>query len=138
MENLLNDIQPLYKRLKEVRKEIRDWLSNHLKKIPHDKKRKDIELTVFSDILNMITKKWTIQILWELEIHKGLNFNTLNRHVKGMSSRTLSDRLKSLEENNLIIRTVENCRPPKVFYELNDKGAGLVELSLLIILHLMD
>ncbi|MFX0043432.1 MAG: winged helix-turn-helix transcriptional regulator [Candidatus Hodarchaeota archaeon] len=42
--------------------------------------------------------------------------------MEDISSRSLSDRLKQLEELNLITRTVQDGRPPKVLYELSEKG----------------
>ena len=86
----------------------------------------------------LVTKKWNVEILYELEIHKGLTFNDIARHLEKISSRTLSDCLKQLQELGLITRTVQDTRPPSVLYELSNKGKGFVELSLILIYYLSD
>ncbi len=133
-----SDIEPLLLRLNSIRQELREWITNHVRIIPHDKTRKKYEIKVFTEVLEVVVKKWTIPLLWELEVHQGLHFNELNRNIVGISSRTLSDRLKELEETQIINRLMEDSRPPKVFYQLTDKGKGLVELSLLIVLHVLN
>ena len=56
--------------------------------------------------------------------------------IKGISSRILSDRLKELEKNEIISRTVQDTHPPKVLYDLTEKGKGFVELMVILILFL--
>jgi len=116
-----------------LRRQMRDLLQVHFGAIPHDAARKDFEMGFFYEVIDSITKKWSVQILWELEIHHGMNFNQLTRHLAGISSRTLSDRLKTMQKAGLVTRTVEDTRPPRVRYELSDKGRGVVELSLPIL-----
>jgi DNA-binding HxlR family transcriptional regulator len=73
----------------------------------------------------------------ELEIHGGLHFNELMRHLEGISSRSLSDRLKLLKKKGLVSRTVQETIPPRVLYKLKEKGKGFVELSLPMIWYLL-
>ena len=93
-------------------------------------------LKIFFENIDFITKKWILEIIWELETYKGSNFNELKRAIKGISSRILSIRLKELETTGVIKRTVQNTRPPKVFYQLSEKGKGFVELMVVLILFL--
>ena len=65
-------------------------------------------------------------------------FNELMRHLEGVSSRSLSDALKKLEKYKLVLRSVQDTRPPSVLYQLTEKGKGLVELSMLLIIQLID
>ena len=111
-------------------------MDEHFKKIEHDHDRKIMEKNYFLKIFKFITRKWNIQILYELEIHGGMNFNEIQRHLEGISSRSLSDCFKELEGLNLITRTVLDERPPKVLYELSDKGKGLIEISAFIVMYL--
>ncbi|MEJ2276648.1 MAG: helix-turn-helix domain-containing protein [Candidatus Lokiarchaeota archaeon] len=83
-----------------------------------------------------MTKKWILEIIWELETYKGSNFNELKRQIRGISSRTLSDRLKELQNNGIIDRIVQKTHPPSVLYELSEKGKGFVEMMTLVILYL--
>jgi len=124
--------------VKNVRRTVRKLMKEHLNEVNHNQSRRELELELFYKQIGFISKKWIIEILWELEIHQGLNFNEFMRHLKGISSRSLSDRLKTLKKINLITRTVQDTSPPKVLYELNDKGKGLVELSVPIIWHLFS
>ena len=102
------------------------------------KERKYWEFKFFFENIDFITKKWILEIIWELETYKGSNFNELKRAIKGISSRILSDRLKRLENNGIISRTVQNTHPPKVLYQLTEKGKGFVEIMVILILFLKD
>ena len=133
----LDDFRPLDDLIKKTRTTVRELMDSHFQKIDHDEKRKITEMKFFLKTFNFITKKWNVQILYELEIHKGMNFNVLMRHLEGISSRSLSDCLKELEKLSLITRTVQDERPPKVFYELTEKGRGFIELSQFIIMYLV-
>ena len=120
------------------RKVLRNIINTHLNDVTHDDVRKNLELNFFYKALNVITKKWSVQLLWELEVHGPMIFNVLMRHLDGISSRSLSDTLKNLEKYKLVLRSVQDTRPPSVLYQLTDKGKGLVELSILLIIQLID
>jgi len=129
-----------YKPLKELHKKGKDigrhLLDKFFSEIPYTKERKRWELRFFFENIEFITKKWVLEIIWELETYKGSNFNELKRAIKGISSRILSIRLKELEKTGIVSRTVQNTHPPKVFYQLNQKGKGFVELMVILILYL--
>ncbi len=129
------EIQPLIKKSRET---IRQLFEQHFKRFDHDADRKVGEIQSFLQIIRFITRKWTIEVLYELEIHNGLIFNALKRHLGDVSSRTLSDCLKELQEQELIQRTIQETRPPSVFYELTDGGKGFIELSMLLIMYLVN
>ncbi|MFX0083948.1 MAG: winged helix-turn-helix transcriptional regulator [Candidatus Hodarchaeota archaeon] len=129
-------IKPLDKLLKDSRNLVKELMDSHFENIKHDEERKIVEMKFFLKTFEFIRKKWNVQILYELEIHSGMNFNEMMRHMEGISSRSLSDRLKQLEDLNLITRTVQDGRPPKVLYELSEKGQGIIELIQFIILYL--
>jgi len=129
-------IKPLDKLLKDSRNLVKELMDSHFENIEHDEERKIVEMKFFLKTFEFIRKKWNVRILYELEIHSGMNFNEMMRHMEGISSRSLSDRLKQLEDLNLITRTVQDGRPPKVLYELSEKGKGIIELIQFIILYL--
>ena len=52
-------------------------------------------------------------------------FNQLKKSVEGISSRMLSEKLKFLEEENILDRNVSDSRPVRVTYTLTDKGKSL-------------
>lgn len=138
MENIdLEDFRPLNEQITKTRAIIRELMDNHYKKFTHDEERKIIEMRYFLESFKFITKKWNVEILYELEIHEGLIFNDIMRHLDGISTRSLSDCLKQLEELGFITRTVQEQRPPTVFYQLSKKGKGFIELIQFIILYLI-
>jgi len=132
----LEDFKPLNDFIEQARAIIRKLKDIHFEKTLHDEKRKILEMKFFLKTFRFITKKWNVEILYELEIHNGMYFNELIRHLKGISSKSLSDCLKQLETLNLITRSVQNDRPPKVLYKLSEKGRGFVELSQIVIFYL--
>lgn len=77
-------------------------------------------------ILNLISKKWTICIVSLLgERDHGYRFNELKRRLHGISSKSLSDRLKELEKEGLVYRSVKPSVPPAVTYTLTEDGHTL-------------
>ena len=53
------------------------------------------------------------------------SFNQLMKELKPISSRTLSLKLKKLQERGIIKRKVIDARPVKVEYEITEQGKGL-------------
>src|SRR5438067_1045657 len=74
--------------------------------------------------MNLLNQKWTLHIIRELMSGKR-RFNELAHRVGGCNSRTLRDRLRCLEEEDIVVRHVVNTIPPWVEYELTDKGHSL-------------
>lgn len=76
------------------------------------------------DLIHMVGRKWWLTILWEL--HRGpRGFNELKRRLGGISSRTLSMKLETLEKEGFIHREVVSERPLRVSYGLTEMGHGL-------------
>jgi len=76
--------------------------------------------------LALVGQKWVPHIIYELTGGKR-RFNELAVAVGGCNSRTLRDRLKSLEELEVIRRRIVATMPPWVEYELTDRGLELAE-----------
>ena len=75
----------------------------------------------------IISGKWTLLIIRDLA--SGVKrFNQLERSLHGISPKTLSERLRSLEEEGIIIRRTFAEVPPRVEYSLTEKGRDLVDL----------
>ncbi|HLF70568.1 MAG TPA: helix-turn-helix domain-containing protein [Dehalococcoidia bacterium] len=74
--------------------------------------------------LALLGQKWVPRIIYELMRGKR-RFNELACVVGGCNSRTLRDRLKGLEELEIIERNVIAVMPPWVEYALTDKGRQL-------------
>lgn len=74
--------------------------------------------------MHIIGGKWTFLILRDL-FHGTKRFGELERALHGISPRTLSLRLKELEQQNIIQRTVYSEIPPHVEYSLTERGITL-------------
>lgn len=71
-------------------------------------------------IMEIFGGKWSFLIIGEL--HTGTkHFNELSRKL-GISTKSLSDTLKGLESNGVIVRTVHSTIPVTVEYSLTEKG----------------
>jgi DNA-binding HxlR family transcriptional regulator len=75
----------------------------------------------------VISGKWTLLIIRDLA-DSSLRFCELERSLEGISPRTLSLRLRALEEQGIVERRTYPEVPPRVTYELTDKGRALVPL----------
>ncbi len=139
IDEIIKEIEQ-YQPLGDIHNKAKDigryLLDKYFSEVPYTRERKKWELTFFFENINFITKKWILEIIWELETYKGSNFNELKRAIKGISSRILSIRLKELEKTGIISRTVQDTHPPKVLYQLSEKGKGFVELMVVLILFL--
>ena len=75
-------------------------------------------------ILARVGDKWTILLLRALG-DKPMRFKELHRALPGISQRMLTVTVRNLERDGLIIRTVYPTIPPRVDYELSERGHSL-------------
>lgn len=76
-------------------------------------------------VLDRIADKWTILIIGALE-NKTKRFGELRREIGGVSQKMLTQTLRGLERDGLVVRTVYASVPPKVEYSLTELGRTLV------------
>ncbi len=76
---------------------------------------------------DLVCGKWTILILRDLA-EGSCRFCELERSLAGISPRTLSLRLRALEEEGVVTRETFAEVPPRVEYALTEKGRALVPL----------
>lgn len=76
------------------------------------------------DILARVGDKWTILLLTKLG-NRRMRFGELHRAINGISQRMLTVTLRNLEQDGILIRTVYPTIPPRVEYELSDRGRTL-------------
>lgn len=74
--------------------------------------------------LNMIGGKYKSLILWHL-INSTLRFGELRKLIPQATPKMLTQQLRELEEDNLLIRTVYPVVPPKVEYTLSELGSSI-------------
>ncbi len=75
----------------------------------------------------IISGKWTLLVIRDLA-DGSRRFCELERSLEGISPRTLSLRLRSLEEQGVVERHTYPEVPPRVEYALTDKGRDLAPL----------
>lgn len=75
----------------------------------------------------VISGKWTLLVIRDLA-DESRRFCELERSLEGISPRTLSLRLRSLEDAGVVERNTFPEVPPRVTYNLTDKGRDLVPL----------
>jgi DNA-binding HxlR family transcriptional regulator len=75
----------------------------------------------------VVCGKWTLLLIRDLAAGSS-RFCELERSLEGISPRTLSLRLRALEEEGIVERHTYPEVPPRVEYALTEKGQALVPL----------
>jgi DNA-binding HxlR family transcriptional regulator len=76
---------------------------------------------------DIICGKWTLLVIRDLADGRS-RFCELERSLAGISPRTLSLRLRALEDEGIVARHTFPEVPPRVEYSLTDKGQALLPL----------
>ena len=76
---------------------------------------------------DIVCGKWTLLLIRDLA-EGSSRFCELERSLEGISPRTLSLRLRALEEAGIVERRTYPEVPPRVEYELTEKGRALLPL----------
>jgi DNA-binding HxlR family transcriptional regulator len=86
---------------------------------------KDFKNCGLKKALDMVSGKWKPMILHFL-FHKGeFRFNDLWRSMPKVSKKVLTQHLRQMEAQGLIVRREVNGFPAEVYYSLSDKGKSL-------------
>ncbi len=72
-------------------------------------------------LLELLTRPWTMHILWALSTNGPMRFGVLRKNVVGISSRVLTERLRTLEDKGFVFRHYEPTIPPAVTYGITDR-----------------
>ena len=78
---------------------------------------------------SLLSQKWSLQILYILFLRETTGFGEMKK-ILGVNSRTLSDKLKGLDEYGYIKRSVELGPPLRVKYSLTTRGRDTILLAL--------
>ena len=76
---------------------------------------------------DIVCGKWTLLLIRDLANGRS-RFCELERSLEGISPRTLSLRLRALEEEGIVERRTFPEVPPRVEYALTEKGDALIPL----------
>lgn len=74
--------------------------------------------------LQLISSKWTVLIIRELSTGTK-RFGELKNSLENISQKVLTNNLKEMEQNGLLIRKVYPEVPPRVEYSLTETGRSL-------------
>jgi DNA-binding HxlR family transcriptional regulator len=80
-----------------------------------------------NDVIGRVADKWTMLVLEVLTEHGEQRFTRLGELVGGISQKMLTQILRHMERDGLVVRTVHPVIPPKVEYRLTDMGLTLSE-----------
>ena len=86
-----------------------------------------IETCPIRNVLARFSGKWSILILCVLAENEKTRFNEISKAIPDISSKVLTDTLKSLEYDKLITRHYFGEIPPRVEYSLTPLGKSLVQ-----------
>lgn len=114
-------------------KHIRDILASNSRGGPWNT---EWEVEAAVEALHVFGSRWTIEILSTLYIAGPRRFNQLKTLLSGISSRTLSDKLRFLVEEELVIRQVDDGPPVRVDYILSEHGVTCGRLLSPLVAHL--
>ncbi len=77
------------------------------------------------NILNRISDKWTLLVLYTLNGHDSLRFKDLAAELQDISQKMLVLTLRTLETDGFVERRVFPQVPPRVEYSLTDRSRSL-------------
>ncbi len=82
-------------------------------KMNFQKETKEKCVCPLDDIMNVISKKWALLIINMIGNNHKIRYNKILEGLNGINSKTLSDRLKELEEYGIIKRKAYAEIPPE-------------------------
>ena len=86
--------------------------------------REEMPACPVATTLQLIGSKWKILIMRNL-MSRPWRFNELKKDLEGVSQKVLTDSLRSMEEDGIVIRTVYPGVPPRVEYSLSELGESM-------------
>ena len=84
-------------------------------------KKEELPECPVATTVQLIGNKWKLLILRNLRM-RPWRFNELQKSLEGISQKVLTESLRSMEADGIIVRTVYAEVPPRVEYSLNELG----------------
>lgn len=88
----------------------------------------EVNIKPFDYAVSLIGGKWKMQILFWLWKCEMMRYNEIKKGLGIVTRKMLSNKLKELESDGLIIRHEYPQVPPKVEYMLSEKGKSLMPI----------
>ena len=98
-----------------------------------DQKNKEIRDALFPDcpirnVLARVGDKWSLLVLYNLQHREPVRFKELQRQIPDISQKSLTQTLRTLEENGFVSREVVPEVPPHVEYSLTARAHSFLPL----------
>lgn len=87
-------------------------------------KKDDLPSCPVATTVELIGSKWKLLIIRNL-LERPWRFNELQKSLSGISQKVLTESLRSMESDGIVIRTVYPEVPPRVEYSLSDLGESM-------------
>jgi DNA-binding HxlR family transcriptional regulator len=79
------------------------------------------------DVLERMGDRWSMLVLFMLNDHQSMRFSVLKNTIGDISQRMLSQTLRRLEQDGLVLRTAHATVPPRVDYALTSLGKSFMK-----------
>ncbi len=86
------------------------------------------EACPIAPVVDIVFSRWTTPILWTLNEYGRQRFVQLQRRITTITPKVLTQRLRQLERDGMVVRTYHPEVPPRVEYEISELGASLAPL----------
>ncbi|MFB6724962.1 winged helix-turn-helix transcriptional regulator [Kribbella sp. NPDC056345] len=87
-----------------------------------------VQACPIAPVVDVVFSRWTTPILWTLNEFGTHRFGELERRIGVITAKVLTQRLRQLERDGLVVRTYYPEVPPRVEYEISDLGRSLAPL----------
>ena len=99
----------------------------------NDQKNKEIRDALFPDcpirnVLARVGDKWSLLVLYNLQHREPVRFKELQRMIPDISQKSLTQTLRTLEEDGFVHREVFAEVPPRVEYKLTPRAYSFLPL----------
>lgn len=87
-------------------------------------KNEELPICPVATTVQLIGNKWKLLIMRNLLV-RSWRFNELHKSLEGISQKVLTESLRSMEADGIVIRTVFPEVPPRVEYSLSELGESM-------------
>jgi DNA-binding HxlR family transcriptional regulator len=116
-------------RMEQVLRGVEEVFNQIIEKQKITPKELKDEVESLQESFNLLFQKWSLEILYTLMLKDAIGFGEIKK-ILTVNSRTLSDKLKTLQTHGYITRNVAAGPPLRVEYSLTAKGKDTVLLAL--------
>jgi DNA-binding HxlR family transcriptional regulator len=124
----------MIRQIPDMQDAVKLCLARHLSSEKRGTQRHN-ELDELRAVMALFQQKYTFDIIFVLNGMGSTYFNDLRSHLDDINPTSLSKRLKELESEGFVRRTVQQGQPVRVSYDLTAKGNGTFHLLLPLLVY---